>query len=183
MEKEEHLDIVNDLDQVIGSELRKNIHRNGLLHREIHVWLYTKDNEIIFQKRGIHKDSAGLLDATIGGHVDKGENYQEAATREIQEETGITAIPEDLVFLKKFNKSYKRDDFINNFIRTIYILKYPIELNKITKEAGNDGVDFKKIHPSHLSKENINSVEEFDEFILSDEIPEVLNFLNKMQKR
>lgn len=182
MEKKEYLDIVNDLDQIIGSELRENIHKNGLLHREVHVWLYTKDNEIIFQKRGIHKDSAGLLDATVGGHVDKGEDYQEAAIREIKEEVGIEIIPEDLIFLKKFNKLYKKDNFINNFIRTIYILKNPIELNKITKETGNDGVDFKKIQRSYFSKENINNKEDFDEFILNEEIPEILNFLNQMQK-
>jgi isopentenyldiphosphate isomerase len=89
---EEILDVVDENDNVIGQEPRSKIHREGLFHREVHVLFITPNKEIIFQKRGINKDSyPGLLDATVGGHVSQGETYETAALKEMEEETGIKA--------------------------------------------------------------------------------------------
>lgn len=35
------LNIVDEDGNIIGEETRENIHKQGLLHREIHVWFYT----------------------------------------------------------------------------------------------------------------------------------------------
>ena len=65
------LNIVDENDQIIGEDTRENIHRKGLLHREIHVWFYTPKSEIVFQHRAKNKDTfPDLLDATVGGHVE-----------------------------------------------------------------------------------------------------------------
>ena len=45
------LEIVDDGDAVIGVRSREEIHTLGLRHREVHVWLVTPDNDIIFQRR------------------------------------------------------------------------------------------------------------------------------------
>jgi isopentenyldiphosphate isomerase len=37
----EMLEIVDENDNVIGLETREKVHREGLLHREIHIWFVT----------------------------------------------------------------------------------------------------------------------------------------------
>src|SRR4029078_10371505 len=84
------LDIVNENDEIIDAKARKDVHRLGLLHREVHVWIFDEDKNIFFQKRGLHRTSPGLLDASVGGHVNVGEDYIEAAVRETLEEAGVS---------------------------------------------------------------------------------------------
>ena len=38
---EEKLNIVDENDEIIGEEARGKIHKDGLLHRETHVWFLT----------------------------------------------------------------------------------------------------------------------------------------------
>ncbi|MCL4437679.1 NUDIX domain-containing protein [Patescibacteria group bacterium] len=79
------LNIVDESGNIIGEETRCNIHKNGLLHKEIHVWFYTPKGEIIFQHRAKNKDVyPDLLDATVGGHVEIGDDYEHAALKEIE---------------------------------------------------------------------------------------------------
>lgn len=105
----ESLNIVNEEDEVIGIESREKIHQEGLLHREIHVYFITPKKELIFQCRAKNKDTfPGLLDATVGGHVEIGDSYEKTAVKETREETGIEINPEDLILIKK-NKGYGKD--------------------------------------------------------------------------
>ena len=70
------LNIVDENGEIIGENTRENIHNQGLLHREIHVWFYTPKGEIIFQHREKDKDTyPDLLDATVGGHVEIGSDF------------------------------------------------------------------------------------------------------------
>ncbi|HZJ41249.1 MAG TPA: hypothetical protein VFD16_03225, partial [Candidatus Saccharimonadales bacterium] len=70
------LNIVDANDNIIGERERAEIHRLGLLHREIHVYFLTPDKKFIFQHRAKDKDSyPDLLDATVGGHVEIGDTY------------------------------------------------------------------------------------------------------------
>jgi len=94
------LNIVDEDGKIIGVETRENIHNQGLLHREIHVWFYTPKGEIIFQHREKDKDTyPDLLDATVGGHVEIGFDYENTALQELSEETGIKAEKNNLTFI------------------------------------------------------------------------------------
>jgi isopentenyldiphosphate isomerase len=84
------LEVVNENDEVVGTESRESIHQKGLFHREVHVLFYTPKGEIIFQHRAKDKDMyPDLLDATVGGHVEIGDSYEATAIKEAAEETGI----------------------------------------------------------------------------------------------
>jgi len=176
------LDVVNENDEIIDSKLRSEIHHLGLLHREIKVWMFDKNKNIFFQKMGLHKRSAGFLDSTIGGHVNKGESYLEAAIRETKEETGISAVPSDLVLLKKIKVPDEHQDdlggTINNFIHSMYIYKNPIDEKMLKKENGIPRGGFQKLssnfllHPSQEHKQMIK------DFVLTKEIPYVLNYIS-----
>lgn len=102
----EFLNIVDDDDNVIGIEDRTVIHEQGLLHREVHVYFITPDGKIIFQHRAKDKDTyPNLLDATVGGHVEIGDSYEETAFKEVLEETGQMVAVKDLIRLNKIHKT------------------------------------------------------------------------------
>src|SRR3990172_2229916 len=95
------LNIIDEAENIIGIETRENIHKQGLLHREIHVWFYTPKGEIIFQHREKDKDTyPDLLDATVGGHVEIGADYESTALQELEEETGVKAVKDNLVVIQ-----------------------------------------------------------------------------------
>lgn len=124
----ERLNVIDEKGNVLGEETRGRIHRKGLLHREIHVWLFNKKGEVLFQRRGPHQDTyPNLLDATIGGHVNIGEDYLFVAIRELKEEIGIKAGLNNLIFIGVFkSKSYDNvTTNTNNAIKKIYA--YPFE--------------------------------------------------------
>ena len=87
---EEFFDVVNCDDQVVGRALRREVHAQGLWHRAVHVLVFDGAGRTFLQKRSMSKDmSPGCWDAACSGHVDSGEDYDEAARRELGEEFGL----------------------------------------------------------------------------------------------
>ena len=95
----EFLDIVDKNDNVIGKASRDDIYKKSLCHRIAHVLVFNNEGKMVLQKRSSkvffcpdHWSTA------VGGHVQAGENYEEAALREYQEELGVKS---DLEFVGK----------------------------------------------------------------------------------
>lgn len=87
---EEIFDVVNERDEVVGRELRRIVHRDGLRHRAVHVFVFNARGEVFLQKRSMSKDSSpGLWDSSASGHLDSGEEYDACAVRELREEIGL----------------------------------------------------------------------------------------------
>lgn len=85
------LPIVDEENRLLGSGTRREIHRLRLRHRAVHIVVHDAAGNLLLQKRSARKDSfPGWWDISVGGHVDFGEMYAEAAAREIREELGIT---------------------------------------------------------------------------------------------
>ena len=87
----EIFDIVDEQDRVTGQAPRQEVHRNpSLIHRVVHVLVFNPEGELFLQKRSPFKDvHPGKWDTSVGGHVNAGESYEHAATREMREELGI----------------------------------------------------------------------------------------------
>ena len=83
----ELLDIVDKNDNIIGVMDRDIAHKTGQLHRIAAVFVFNEDGDMYVQ---VHKKSGGLYDHSVGGHVSKGETYAQGATRETEEELGIS---------------------------------------------------------------------------------------------
>jgi isopentenyldiphosphate isomerase len=135
----EFLNIVDEGDNIIGQEDRIIIHREGLLHREIHVYFITPNKEIIFQHRAKDKDTyPDLLDATVGGHVEIGDSYEQTAIKEAGEETGIKIDAKNLIFIAKVEKNSKDETTkkINHAFQSEYLYIYDGGLDKLKIEAG-----------------------------------------------
>ena len=96
----ELLDVVDASDRVVGRADRQEVHRLGLTHRAVHVFLVDKRNRIYLQRRSWSKDQyPGTWDSSASGHVDSGESYPQAAVRELQEELGLDLALEPLLQL------------------------------------------------------------------------------------
>jgi len=97
---EEIFDVVNDLDEVIDSQPRSVVHRLGLKHRATHVLVFSASGSLFLQKRSLLKDTApGKWDSSASGHLNKGEDFDACAARELREELGLVAvIPPERLF-------------------------------------------------------------------------------------
>ena len=90
--KEELFPLVDESGKVIGTATRKECHSGTFwLHPVVHLHVFNSKGELYLQKRALTKDvQPGKWDTAVGGHVDAGETIQEALTREVREELGIT---------------------------------------------------------------------------------------------
>ena len=87
---EEIFAVVDEFDRVIDYRPRSVVHRLGLRHRAVHVWVYNSRGELLLQKRSTRKECfPGLWDSAAAGHVDRGEEYDDCAIRELGEELGL----------------------------------------------------------------------------------------------
>jgi isopentenyl-diphosphate delta-isomerase type 1 len=95
----ELFEIVDDDDRVIGTARRSECHGNpALVHRAVHVLVVNAAGELLLQKRSARKDiQPGKWDTSVGGHLEPGESYLDAARREMHEELGLAGLP--LTFL------------------------------------------------------------------------------------
>ncbi len=91
--EEEIFDVVDENDEVIGRETRREVHEKNLRHRAVHIFVRNRHGEIFLQKRSALKDRhPGKWDSSASGHLDSGENYEDAARRELEEEVGIGGV-------------------------------------------------------------------------------------------
>lgn len=140
----ELLEVVDESDVVVGTAERSIIHQQGLLHREVHVFV-TDGTRIALQRRSQGARSwQGYLDATVGGHVEVGETYEQAAIHEMKEELGFAP---DMTRFRDIAKARipTRDaynGYHNNVWRTIYC--YTIaSFEALTPETGkSDGFEW-----------------------------------------
>lgn len=97
---EEWFDVVDEHDRPVGRALRAEVHRRGLRHRSVHMLVFNARGAVFLQKRSLAKDNCpGLWDVSAAGHVEAGEDYAEAAPRELAEELGcVPAAPPEPLF-------------------------------------------------------------------------------------
>lgn len=130
---EEHIDILNNDLTVLKTCLKSEAHKHGHLHASVHVWFYTGNGEILFQKRSKSKIAfPNLWDISVAGHISAGETAINSAIREVEEEIGLTITKKTLKKIGSFKETHQhRKDFIDNEIHLIYIGRLPIPLNQL----------------------------------------------------
>lgn len=133
------LNIIDENDNVTGKDTRENIHKDGLLHREIHIWIYNKKGEVLFQRRAKTKETnPNLLSVSVGGHVEIGDDYLRTAIKELEEETGIKAEAGDLIYITTMrrNSHHKDTGIKNNTIKKVYAYKFNGDASSLRLEKG-----------------------------------------------
>jgi isopentenyldiphosphate isomerase len=84
--------IVDEEGRVVGKATRGECHSGThLLHPVVHLHVFNSQGDIYLQRRPEWKDiQPGKWDTPVGGHIDYGENPEDALRREVREELGIT---------------------------------------------------------------------------------------------
>jgi isopentenyl-diphosphate delta-isomerase len=89
-DQQELLEVVDRWNRLIGQASRGMIHRLGLRHRAVHIFVFDQAGRLYLQMRRWDKDQyPGHWDSSAAGHVSPGESYDAAAARELAEELGI----------------------------------------------------------------------------------------------
>ena len=137
----EMLDIVDENGVPTGETVeREAAHRNGIRHRTSHVWILRKRNgktQVLLQKRSLNKDShPGCYDTSSAGHIPSGEDFLESSLRELQEELGITAAAEELLYCGCRRSEYRGEfhgrRFWDHQVSNVYILWRDVEESQLT---------------------------------------------------
>jgi isopentenyl-diphosphate delta-isomerase type 1 len=123
----EYFYVVDEDDNVIGKATREECHAsNGLIHRSAYVFVLNDKNELFLQKRSLSKDLyPGHYTGSATGHVEYGEDYEEAAQRELKEELGIDAPMKKVCKFKSFSEIEKE-------ISVLFICQHkgPFKINR-----------------------------------------------------
>lgn len=138
----EILDLVDAQGNPTGKVRERSlIHRYGNRHRTAHIWI-TRPNDngsydVLLQKRCETKDSyPGCYDVSSAGHIPAGCDYEESALRELKEELGITAAPEDLhlIGFHEINThvEFHSKPFHDNEYSAVYLYGNPVHLPSLT---------------------------------------------------
>ena len=88
---EEHVILVDELDNEIGTMPKLEAHQKNQLHRAFSVFIWNSKNEMLLQKRASSKyHSPNLWTNACCSHPRQNESTINAAHRRLQEEIGIT---------------------------------------------------------------------------------------------
>ena len=86
----ELFDIYDEVGGRLGKMPRDQVHRSGVWHRAVNVFLFNPDGDLLIQQRAPAKDVCPLKwDLSVAEHLQSGESYLEAAHRGIQEELSL----------------------------------------------------------------------------------------------
>ena len=86
----EYIDVVNMEDNVVSKADRREIYKKKLPHRIVHVLIFNEKNEMALQLRSqTVRFCPGYWSTAVGGHVQSGEGYKQAALREFEEDISI----------------------------------------------------------------------------------------------
>lgn len=97
--EQELFPVVDENGHITGSVTRGHAHDGSMiLHPVVHLHVFNSRGELYLQHRPAWKDiQPDKWDTAVGGHVDLGENVEQALRREAREELGITDFnPESL---------------------------------------------------------------------------------------
>ena len=162
---DEYIDIVTKEGLFTGkSVLKSKIHLKGYYHITAHVWLYTKQGEILLAQRAASKSICPLLwDVSVAGHIDAGETIEQAAIREIKEEIGLQLTESSLYKIGVFEcfQNYTNGIIDNEFHHT-FISELIANIKELVLDKNEvEGVKLVSLHEFQNLINNIGSDNHF----------------------
>jgi len=179
----ELIDILDENGNYTGKVAERSIvHKDGLWHIHVGVWIMNKKGELLFQKRSPLKEMNPNKWTRTGGHVDAGETPIFAIQREIQEEIGVK-IPSnslDLINIDKKEVFFKNKNNYNRQFTYNYfaIVDYKIDDYKMQDDEVSD-LKYITLEEMKLAKKNNDT--DFT-FINWDNFDEIVLMLEKKKE-
>ncbi|MBN2100608.1 NUDIX domain-containing protein [Candidatus Dojkabacteria bacterium] len=133
------IQIVDSNDKVIGPMSREDATSQKKIRRIVRVLLMNSNGQFLLQKRSATKNIfPSAYDQTVGGHVDEGEDYIDAAVRETKEEIGLNIREQDLDVIAHFySEEVWNDVFIRMFNKLFLLKSEALDLNSDKTEVEN----------------------------------------------
>lgn len=99
----EHVILVDEADNQIGTEEKLKAHEEGKLHRAFSIFIFNKDGMLLLQQRAFSKyHCPGIWSNTVCSHPKNGETVEQAAHRRLKDELGF-----DCPLKEVFSFTYK----------------------------------------------------------------------------
>lgn len=134
---DELVDILDSDGKYTGkTALKSEAHKNGWFHPTVHVWFFTADGKVLIQQRAKNKDTHPLLwDVSVAGHVGAGEQFEDAAVREVKEEIGLKIIKGDLQKIGVFKSVHEHaNDLMDHEFHQVFLCRLNVPLNTLIKQ-------------------------------------------------
>ncbi len=137
----EWFDVVDENGIPTGETVeRSEAHTRDILHRTAHIWVAREMDgriEVLLQKRSMNKDSfPGRYDTSSAGHIQAGDEPRVSAIRELHEELGIQAQPDELDYAGMFRIHYDMvfhdKPFKDNEVSFVYVYQRPVNIENLT---------------------------------------------------
>lgn len=161
------IDIINEKDEVVGSAMKSKKFELGFISRVVAIMVRNSEGKILVCKRGSHKTiDANMLDLSAFGNVDAGEDYEQAAQRELWEETGIKS---PVKMLDKFYLENIHPSVGSGQARKIKLFcgVFLVESNEEPK-LNHELVSFRKMSIEELEREMKETPEKFCQGFIKD---------------
>lgn len=144
---DEWVDVLDENGRRTGQSVPKaDAHRLGLFHPTVHIWFYTNDAQILFQKRSMLKKTfPGLWDVSVAGHISAGEEVRYSAIREAREELGIKLKVTELKKIGIHKYISRHDKIIDCEFHHVFISPLKKPIHKLKLQASE--VDAVKLLP------------------------------------
>lgn len=117
-EGNDNLNLISTMESSFGRNMGKGLREAGNSAADI---------EILLQKRSEVKDSfPGCYDISSAGHIPAGSSFVPSALRELKEELGVDASPDDLIFCGlrhfEFQKVFHEKPFHDRQVSAVFLL-------------------------------------------------------------
>jgi len=136
----EYIDTITPDGRLTGeSRPRDEIHKNGIWHRSVHIWILNNKEELLIQRRSLEKEShPGLWDVSCAGHIGSGDLSLQAAVRELKEELGLTVRPGELkrIFSVESHFVLNNGTYKDNELVDVYLLRKNISIQTLRLQPG-----------------------------------------------
>ena len=125
----EIIDELNEQGEVIGQIDKDLAHKEGRLHKAIHL---NKNNEVLLQYRCKDKKLyPDTWDVSVGGHVAAFEDTKDACVREAKEELGIDIKVKDLEYITTLREELLYKDINSQELVDVFMIKKDIKIKDI----------------------------------------------------
>lgn len=137
---------------------RIEIHKRGLWHKTVHLWIINSQGEVLIQKRSAKKvNSPNKWDISTAGHVSTGEVSIQSAIKETKEELGLEIPEKDFRLLGVVKTSATLNDrtYFNNEISEVFLVNRDFDPQKLTLQS-EEVAEVKFIDPKELKQKITN---------------------------
>lgn len=156
-----HVILVNEQDEWLGTMEKLEAHQKGLLHRAFSVFIVNDQRELLLQQRSLNKyHSAGLWSNACCSHPMPGESTLSGAHRRLREEMGF-----DCALTPMFDLRYQAavsNGLIENEYDHVFIGQY----NGAIYPEPTEALDYRFVPIGSLLEEIDQYAERFTPWLL-----------------